>query len=150
MAYKYLILLAFVSVCCQRNTVQFGEYDVTPNVINYSLELYKDSSFRYIKRYEWPIDVSLGKWHVDGNRLILNSVPDTFRYRNLTTNTYIMLKDKYLRIKHHKIIDDSSHLTYRLDKQKRDKFSNWVATQLLQISVAMISVGMNYGGLFIS
>jgi hypothetical protein len=94
-----------------------GEYYTTNKGWNYSIELWPDSTFRYIKRYEWPIDVSLGRWHVKNNKLILNSIEDTFSQRKLTSSTYIMLVEKSYRIKRNSIVDDSSRLKYKLYKK---------------------------------
>jgi hypothetical protein len=122
MAYKYPIFLAFLFICCQRNTVQFGEYDVTHNGINYSLELYKDSTFRYIKRYEWPIEVTLGIWHMEDKRLILNSLPntDTLRKEGFTSGKYIIIKNKSLLVRRNRIIsEDSPVMRYKFYKTKK-------------------------------
>ena|SRR5205085_6617675 len=115
---RWFAILFLLTAGCQKN-FHIGEYYTTNKDLNYSIELWPDSTFRYIKRYEWPVDVSLGRWHIDGNTLILNSVsdPDTTPVRGLSAGSYIIFRGKSFSIKHDRLIEvDSPKLKYKLYK----------------------------------
>src|SRR5215469_10262724 len=108
---KCLMIAIIPLLGCQNKIFRIGEYDVTHQNLNYSIELWKDSSFRYIKRYEWPIEATLGHWKIEQRKLILNSVPDTSSRILQALNPYILFNNKALIIKRNRLIElDNPHL----------------------------------------
>lgn len=116
MVSRLFIISVLFLMGCQNRNFQVGEYNAYTNW-TYDLEIWKDSTFRYIKRYEWPVEVSVGKWHIEGNRLILNSIPDPEPppANVLRTGNYVMFH-KIFVIRNRKLIEDSIKLKYKLYK----------------------------------
>ncbi len=93
----------------QQPKFKCGEYQATHNGLKFIINIKSDSSFQYKKIQKLPVEYTYGKWRINKNVLILNSVPDTLKFRSgRYLGAYVFFENQKYFIKNDKIADKNN------------------------------------------
>jgi hypothetical protein len=105
-----LLVISSTNATSQKSNrvdIKFGKFSEIGKMLEYDLFIRKDSSFLYVKRYEWPLEFTVGTWKIDKKILVLRSIADTSDYnpsRGIRTGVYIMFQNERYKIRRNSLL----------------------------------------------
>jgi hypothetical protein len=117
-----------------QTSFKFGKYEVVYKhkkkhtiYADKTIEIKKDSTFHYLERFEWPSEITDGKWRIENYKLILNSLPDTVFYdpiKHFESERRIISRGLYIMFVHKSYVIKNKWLIEEEGQKNKYKFLN--------------------------